>query len=71
MGLFGRRKWLGGAAQSTKKVGGSLTWMQAIQEAKIKNSLMNDLKNIYQDNQRKLTEMVKHFLFYNWVTVII
>ena len=52
MGLFGR-KGFGNNANGKGKKGGGLNWMQAIQEAKLKHSRMNDLKNIYHENQSK------------------
>lgn len=57
MGLFGR-KGFGNAATGQAKKGGGLSWIQAIQEAKVKNALMNDLKNIYHENQNSGAHMV-------------
>jgi len=57
MGLFGR-KGFGNDTNGKAKKGGGLSWIQAIQEAKIKNALMNDLKNIYHENQNSGAHMV-------------
>ena len=51
MGFFGRKGLGSNSNGPGKKGGGGLSWMQAIQEAKIKKSRMNDLKNIYHENQ--------------------
>lgn len=50
MGLFGRKGF--GLPQKNATAGG-FNWMQAIQEAKIQNTRMNDLTNIYQGNKSK------------------
>jgi len=58
MGLFGRGKGFGNNANGKGKKGGGISWIQAIAEAKIKNALMNDLKNIYHENQNSGAHMV-------------
>ncbi|KAL5267820.1 hypothetical protein ACHWQZ_G004761 [Mnemiopsis leidyi] len=57
MGFFGR-KGLGSNSNGSEKKLGGLSWMQAIQEAKIKKARMNDLKNIYHENQNSGAHMV-------------
>lgn len=59
MGLFGRKGFGSKADGQDKKGGvGGLSWLQAIAEAKLKNAKMNDLKNIYHDNQNSGAHMV-------------
>ena len=64
MGFFGR-KGLGSNSNGPGKKGGGLSWMQAIQEAKIKKSRMNDLKNIYQENQSEFVLNKRVLVMFN------